>query len=58
MLKQKNDRPEPKEMFKQVEELVKDTPREIIEQMKDQVEREREVSSFNGAEDLMSKRFG
>ena len=58
MLKQKNDRPEPREIFKQVEELVKETPREIIEQMKEQVEREREVYSFDGAEDLMSKRFG
>ena len=58
MLKQNNDRPEPKEIFKQVEELVKKTPREIIELMKEQLESEREVYSFDGAEDLMSKRFG
>ena len=58
MTQNKGNQPEPKEIARQVEQLVKQTPPEVIERMKQRLEERRSSSVMDASGELMTKRVG
>ena len=58
MTQESRERPNPKEVVKDVEEFVENTPPDVVRRMRQMQDERREVHSPANLGDLMTKRLG